>query len=104
MNQTAAVNLLSTQNRVAILVQLPEFLQERQFNLWALLDKGPLKASHQPLPGQGRHEKAFELILRQGMNVVEAHLVAAIPREQRKDGGPEIEVEVFTVLINVLKA
>lgn len=104
MNQSAAVNLLPHQNRVAILIQLPDFLQDRQFNLWALLDKGPLKASLQPLPGQDPNEKAFELILRPGVNVIEAHLVAAIPKEERKEGGPEIEVEVFTVLVNVLRA
>lgn len=104
MNQSAAVNLLPGQNRIAVLIQLPEFLQDRQFSLWALLDKGPLKASHQPLPGQEHHEKAFELILRGGINVIEAHLVAAIPKDQRKEGGPEIEVEIFTVLVNVLRA
>lgn len=103
MTQSATINLLPSQNRIAILVQLPEFLQERQFSLWALLDKGPLKASHQPLPGQLHTEKAFELILRPGMNVIEAHLVAAIPKEERREGGPEIEVEVFTVLANVLR-
>lgn len=101
LQQAAVANLPAGQNRIAILVKLPEFLQDRQFNLWVMLDKGPLKASPHPLPGQHPQEKAFELILRGGLNTIEAHLVAALPRSERKEGGSEIEVEVFTVLINV---
>lgn len=101
MQQSATINLPPTQTRIWIVVTLPSFLQDRQYSLWTLVDKQPWKQLMQPIPNQTHHERAFDVMLHPGLNVIETHLIAAIPRHEREPGGPEAELEVFTVLINV---
>ncbi|KAL6829622.1 Bromodomain-containing protein [Trichoderma afarasin] len=101
MQQSATINLPPTQTRIWIVVTLPTFLQDRQYSLWTLVDKQPWKQLMQPIPNQTHHERAFDVMLHPGLNVIETHLIAAIPRHEREPGGPEVELEVFTVLINV---
>ncbi|OTA08183.1 hypothetical protein A9Z42_0091240 [Trichoderma parareesei] len=103
MQQSATINLPPTQTRIWIVVTLPTFLQDRQYSLWTLVDKQPWKQLMQPIPNQTHHERAFDVMLHPGLNVIEAHLIAAIPRQEREPGGPETELEVFTVLINVAR-
>ncbi|KAJ6442831.1 polybromo-1 [Purpureocillium lavendulum] len=103
LQQSGTVNLPPHYNRVFIVVMLPEFLYERQYSLWVLINKQSLKPVMQPLPGQLREERAFEVALHQGVNVIEAHLIAAIPRDEREPGGPDAELEVFTVFANVMR-
>ncbi|EGR47470.1 uncharacterized protein TRIREDRAFT_122628 [Trichoderma reesei QM6a] len=103
MQQSATVNLPPTQTRIWIVVTLPTFLQDRQYSLWTLVDKQPWKQLMQPIPNQTHHERAFDVMLHPGLNVIETHLIAAIPRQEREPGGPEAELEVFTVLINVAR-
>ncbi|KAK7404129.1 hypothetical protein QQX98_010087 [Neonectria punicea] len=103
MVQSATVNLPAHLNRVLIIPLLPDLLRTRQYSLWTMVNKQPLKPSHQQAPGQQPHERAFEAILHPGVNVVETHLIAAIPRSERVPGGPEVELEVFTIFINVLR-
>lgn len=103
MQQSATVNLPHSQTRIWIVVTLPSFLQDRQYSLWTLVDKQPWKQLMQPIPNQTRHERAFDVMLHPGLNVIETHLIAAIPRHEREPGGPEAELEVFTVLINVAR-
>ncbi|KAL7811234.1 Bromodomain-containing protein [Trichoderma aethiopicum] len=103
MQQSATINLPPTQTRIWIVVTLPTFLQDRQYSLWTLVDKQPWKQLMQPIPNQTHHERAFDVMLHPGLNVIEAHLIAAIPRQEREPGGPEAELEVFTVLINVAR-
>ncbi|KAL7908579.1 Bromodomain-containing protein [Trichoderma velutinum] len=101
MQQSATINLPPTQTRIWIVATLPTFLQDRQYSLWTLVDKQPWKQLMQPIPNQTHHERAFDVMLHPGLNVIETHLIAAIPRHEREPGGPEVELEVFTVLINV---
>ncbi|PNP58730.1 hypothetical protein THARTR1_01746 [Trichoderma harzianum] len=101
MQQSATINLPPTQTRIWIVVTLPTFLQDRQYSLWTLVDRQPWKQLMQPIPNQTHHERAFDVMLHPGLNVIETHLIAAIPRHEREPGGPEVELEVFTVLINV---
>lgn len=103
MQKSGAVNLPGNQTRITIVVTLPEFLQDRQYNLWLLGEKQPLRPFPQPLPNQQPGDRVFEMMLHGGVNVVEAHLVAAIPRSERVEGGSEIEVEVLTALVNVMR-
>ncbi|RFU77620.1 polybromo-1 [Trichoderma arundinaceum] len=101
MQQSATINLPPTQTRIWIVATLPTFLQDRQYSLWTLVDKQPWKQLMQPIPNQTHYERAFDVMLHPGLNVIETHLIAAIPRHEREPGGPEAELEVFTVLINV---
>ncbi|KAL7926910.1 Bromodomain-containing protein [Trichoderma austrokoningii] len=101
LQQSATINLPHTQMRVWIVVTLPPFLQDRQYSLWTLVDRQPWKQMMQPIPNQTHHERAFDVMLHPGLNIIETHLIAAIPRHEREPGGPEAELEVFTVLINV---
>lgn len=104
MSQSATVNLPASINRVFILAQLPDFLQDRQYSLWLLVDKQPLKPCLQPLPNQLLQERAFDVMLHPGINVIEAHLIAAVPRHERENaGGSEVELEIFTAFANVLR-
>lgn len=101
MIQSATVNLPAHLNRIIVITQLPEMLRARQYNLWTVVDKQPVKPLHQLVPGQLNEERAFEVILHSGVNVVETHLIAAVPRSERIPGGPEVELEIFTIFINV---
>lgn len=103
MVQSATVNLPAHLARVLIIPLLPDLLRTRQYSLWTVVNKQPLKPSHQQAPGQQPQERAFEAILHPGINVVETHLIAAMPRDERVPDGPEVELEVFTIFINVLR-
>ncbi|KPM37155.1 hypothetical protein AK830_g9405 [Neonectria ditissima] len=103
MVQSATVNLPAHLGRVLVIPLLPDLLRTRQYSLWTVVNKQPLKPSHQQALGQQPQERAFEAILHPGVNVVETHLIAAIPRSERVPGGPEVELEVFTIFINVLR-
>jgi hypothetical protein len=48
-------------------------------------------------------ERVFEAILHPGLNVVESHLIAAIPRDERIPGEPEVELEIFTIFVNMMR-
>ncbi|KID84615.1 Bromodomain protein [Metarhizium guizhouense ARSEF 977] len=103
MQQSGTVNVPPIINRIFIVPMLPDLLQDRQYSLWVLIDKQPLKPCHQPIPNQLPQERAFDVMLHPGVNVIEAHLIAAIPRHERVPGGPEVELEVFTAYVNVLR-
>lgn len=104
LQQSATVGLPPHYNRVFIVPTLPDFLYDRQYSLWVMIDKQPLKPCMQVLPNQLPQERAFEVVLHPGVNVIEAHLIAAIPRSEREPGGPEAELEVFTVFANVMRS
>ncbi|PHH67317.1 hypothetical protein CDD81_80 [Ophiocordyceps australis] len=101
--QSATVNLPAHQSRVFVVLMLPDFLCDREYSLWVLVDRQPLKPCMHPLPNQLPQERTFELILRPGVNVIEAHLVAAVPAPERIPGGPEVDLEVFTVFTNLMR-
>uniref|UniRef100_A0A0B7K5B8 Bromo domain-containing protein n=1 Tax=Bionectria ochroleuca TaxID=29856 RepID=A0A0B7K5B8_BIOOC len=103
MQQSATINLPYSHHRASLSVLLPEFLQDRQYSLWTLLNKQPMKAVHHPLHNQSPQERFFEALFHTGTNVLETHLVAAIPQHERVVGGPEVELEVFTIFVNVLR-
>ncbi|OAA81268.1 Bromodomain protein [Akanthomyces lecanii RCEF 1005] len=103
LQQSGVVNVPHHCNRVFVVIALPEFLHERHYSLWTLINRLPVKPYPQMLPGQQPEELAFEVGLHPGVNVVETHLIAAIPGEERVPGGPESELEVFTVYVNVMK-
>ncbi|KAF5558649.1 polybromo-1 [Fusarium mexicanum] len=102
MEQSATLNLPPHLTRILAVTAIPSHLQNRQYSLWTLVNKQPLKPIHHQAPGQQPHERAFEALLHPGLNVLESHLIAAIPRDERVLGGPEVELEVFTISINVL--
>lgn len=103
MQQSATINLPHEYNRVALLAALPEFLQQRHYSLWVMLDRQPLKPSNQPLPEQGPDDRLFEVMLHPGLNMIEAHLCAALAKEERQPNSPEVELEVFTIYVNVAR-
>ncbi|KAG6013666.1 hypothetical protein E4U54_006463 [Claviceps lovelessii] len=103
MQHSGTINLPPNINRVIILPLLPDFLQDRQYSLWVLIDKQPLKPCHQPIPNQLLQERAFDIMLHPGVNVIEAHLIAAVPKHEREQVGAEVELEVLTAFLNVLR-
>ncbi|CAF3514222.1 unnamed protein product [Fusarium graminearum] len=103
MDQAATVNLPSHLTRILVVTAIPNHLHNRQYSLWTLVNKQPFKPLHLQAPGQKPNERAFEAMLHHGINVIETHLIAAIPRDERVPGGPEVELEVFTITVNVLR-
>lgn len=103
MQTSATINLPHEYQRVAILTALPEFLQERHYSLWVMSDRQPIKLSNQPIPDQGPDDRLFETHLHPGVNMLEAHLCAALPREERQPNAPEVELEIFTIFVNVAR-
>lgn len=105
MQQSATINVPADSHRVTIATSLPEFLYDRQYSLWTLLERQPLKAHPHAPPDQGtRQVRVFDAVLHPGLNTIETHLIAAIPRGERVPGGPEVELEVFTIYVNVMRS
>jgi hypothetical protein len=92
--------------RIQIIPTIPSFLveQQRQFSLWVLVGKQILLPS-QPAPGQimSQNSPIFEATLHPGVNSIEVHVVAALPKSQRLPTKPEIELEIFTIMANVTR-
>ncbi|KAL6919547.1 hypothetical protein FSST1_003573 [Fusarium sambucinum] len=103
MDQAATINLPSHLTRILVVTAIPNHLHNRQYNLWTLVNKQTFKPLHLQAPGQQPNERAFEAMLNHGINVIETHLIAAIPQDERVSGGPEVELEVFTITVNVLR-
>ncbi|PHH91344.1 hypothetical protein CDD83_806 [Cordyceps sp. RAO-2017] len=103
LQQSATVSLPAQLHRVFVVLKLPDFLFNRQYSLWVLINAQPLKPCMHPLPNQLPQERAFEVALRPGVNAIEAHLIAAVPRSERRPGESEVELEVFTVFVNLMK-
>ncbi|RCI12348.1 hypothetical protein L249_0473 [Ophiocordyceps polyrhachis-furcata BCC 54312] len=101
--QSSAVTLSPHHNRVFIVLKIPEHLFHRQYSVWVLIDKQCLKPCIHPLPNQLPLERAFEAFLRPGMNVIETHFIAALPRNERRPGEPDVELEIFTAFVNLLR-
>lgn len=103
MQQAATINLPAHVNRVFIAPGIPEALMDRHFSLWVLIDKQLLKQVPHAFPDHTQQDRVFEVMLRPGVNVIETHVIAAIPAEERVEGGPEAELEVFTAYVNLAK-
>ncbi|KAI6769582.1 hypothetical protein HG530_004211 [Fusarium avenaceum] len=103
MDQAATLNLPSHLTRILVVTAIPSHLQNRQYSLWTLVNRQPLKPILHQASGQKPHERAFEAMLHPGVNLLESHLIAAIPRDERVPGGPEVELETFTISVNVLR-
>ena len=104
MQQSVTVNLSPGHNRLCVIPMLPDFLQDRQYSLWTMIDRQPLKPSPLQLADQLPQERMFEVVLHPGVNVIETHVIAATPRGERTAGGPETELEVFIANVNVLRS
>lgn len=104
MQQSATITLPPEYSHVTMITTLPDFLQDRQYSLWVLCEKHPLKPNPQRIPHQQPRDRVFEAMLRPGLNMLEAHLIAAIPRSERVLGEDEAELEIFTVFVNVLRS
>ena len=103
LSQSATITLPAEFSRMTIVTTLPDFLDDRQYSLWTLIDRQPLKMSPQPIPNQTHQDRVFEAFVHPGIHMLESHLIAAIPREERVPGGPETELEIFTIFINVTR-
>ncbi|KAH7256406.1 Bromodomain-containing protein [Fusarium tricinctum] len=103
MDQAATLNLPTHLTRILVVTAIPSHLQNRQYSLWTLVNRQPLKPILHQASGQKPHERAFEAMLHPGVNLLESHLIAAIPRDERVPGGPEVELETFTISVNVLR-
>ncbi|KAM0276595.1 hypothetical protein ACHAQH_006600 [Verticillium albo-atrum] len=105
--QSVAMHLPANQLRVQIILTLPTFLQaqQRQYKIWAIANRHVL-SQQAPVAGQTLppFSSAFEVQLHAGsVNVIEVHVIAALPKSERTPDGPEVELEQFTVLANVLR-
>ncbi|CAM1504446.1 Fc.00g020370.m01.CDS01 [Cosmosporella sp. VM-42] len=103
MQTSATINISPSQSRVFIVPHVSGHLRDRQYSLWTMVNKQPIKPTGHQIPGQLPYERCFEYIFHPGINVVETHLIAAVPRSERTPGGPEVELEVFTIFVNVLR-
>lgn len=103
LQQSATINLPAYVNRIYILPRVPDHLMDRHFSLWVLIDKQLVKASQHAIPDLSPHDPAFEVMLHPGVNVIEAHMIAAIPAIERVEGGSDAELEIFTAFVNVAK-
>ena len=100
---STTINLPANHQRITITTTLPDSVFDRQHNLWVLSDKLPLRPNQGSMPSPHVKERGFDAILHPGINVVEVHLIAAIPRHERVPGGAETELEIFTIFVNVMK-
>lgn len=103
MQNSVVINLPAYFNRAFVVPSIPDALADRQYNLWALIDKQLLRPVPQAFPNQSPQDRVFEILLHPGLNVIEAHMIAAIPGFEREPGGAEAELEVLTMYVNVGK-
>lgn len=104
MQNSVVVNLPAHYNRVFVVPAIPDDLNLRQYSLWTMIDKQLLRPAPQAVPHLTPQDRVFEVMLHPGLNLIEAHMIAAIPGHEREDGGAEAELEVFTMYVNVAKA
>ncbi|CRK33973.1 hypothetical protein BN1708_006228 [Verticillium longisporum] len=105
--QSVAMHLPANHLRVQIILTLPPFLQaqQRQYKIWAIANRHVL-SQQVPVAGQvlPPFSSVFEAQLNAGsVNVIEVHVIAALPKAERTLDGPEAELEQFTVLANVMR-
>ncbi|KAM0329381.1 hypothetical protein ACHAQA_004688 [Verticillium albo-atrum] len=105
--QSVSMHLPASHLRVQIILTLPSFLQaqQRQYKVWVIANKQVL-SQQAPYAGQvlPPFSSAYEAQLHAGsVNVIEVHVIAALPKGERTPDGPEVELEQFTVLANVMR-
>ena len=107
--QTITAIVPSNQYKMQIIPRLPPFeLQYRHFNLFVLVNgRYPPRSTPLPIPGDTLQLPAgtpvFDATLAPGLNSIEFHVVAAVPREQRTPNGHSCELEKITVLAHLLR-
>ena len=59
-----------------------------------------------PYPGQyplSKYDQVYDAQLIPGVNAIEVQICAAVEKSKRTPGGPEVEVERISLLINLMK-
>jgi len=104
--QSVAVNIPVNQWKQQIMVSMaPSILaQQRHFKLFVIINGATMLPTVPPPndpiePGA----KLYDATLSAGMNTIQVHLAAALPKAQRLPNGPDAQVEKITVLAHVLK-
>jgi len=104
--QSVAVNIPVNQWKQQIMVTMaPSILtQQRHFKLFIIINGVTMLPSlpppNEPIePGA----KVYDATLSAGMNTIQVHLAAALPKGQRLPNGSEAQIEKVTVLAHVMK-
>lgn len=103
---SVAVHIPASHWRQQIILSLHPSIQaqQRAFKLFVIVNSvtvGPaVPAPNDPIENGAM---LFEGSLHHGVNTIEIHLIAAVPKGQRLPNGPETELEIITIFANVMK-
>jgi hypothetical protein len=92
--------------KIQIIPTIPTFLQEqdRYHTMWVMHDGQVLYQQHphgnQNLP---QNSQIYVADLHAGVNRIEVHVFSPLPKGQTLANGAEVELEIFTVLFNVMR-
>jgi hypothetical protein len=103
--QSVTVTLPANHKTLQIVPKLaPLEQQQRQYRLFVLLNNSilprstPLPIPDDPLPSNA---VVYDGNLQAGTNVIQVHLIAALPKGQTLPNGSECELEKFTILAHL---
>lgn len=107
-NPSVTIQVPANHLRVQITPTVASFLmqQQRQYRLFVVVNRHVLSAAQEPNQGQQMppNTTVFDAQLQSGIvNVIEVHVAAALPKGERTPAGDNFELEVFTVLTNVVR-
>jgi hypothetical protein len=106
---STTVHVPNSQFKLQVIpVLAPLEQQQRMYKLYVVCN-GVVQGRQAPfpIPGDDLHltsnSLVFDANLSLGMNEIQVHVVAALPKGQKLPGGEECEVEVFRVVAQLLR-
>lgn len=107
--QSVTIMVPSNQDRLQIIPILPPLeQQQRQYRLFVMLNGNPLgRSAPIPIPSDDLQLTAntlvFDASLRPGINWIEVHVIAALPKDQRLPNGADCELEKILLVTHLLR-
>jgi hypothetical protein len=105
--QNVAVVVPAKHKMMQIIPKIAPLEQQfRQFRLFVLFNNmmlhrtTPLPIPDDPLPANAL---VYDATLQPGVNAIQVHVIAALPKGQKLPNGSECELEKFTILVHLLR-
>ena len=107
--RTLVVTVPSNQYKLQIIPKLPPLeQQQRQYRLFVVVNGSSLgRSAPIPLPGDtvplNPNSLVFDASLLPGLNYIELHIIAALPKGQTLSNGADCELEKLILVTHLLR-
>jgi hypothetical protein len=106
--QSVAINVPAAHWKLQIIPRTPPALEQqgRMYRMFIVVNGQtltrvtPIPIADDPIPSG---IPFFEANLQMGVNSIAVHVIASIPKDQRKEGGPDCELEKMFIVAHLLK-